>query len=149
MTLLTKPEECPYYLLSRASLSATGALRRGFAEAGVENVRPAYLGVLLALWEEDGLKVLDLSRKAGLEPSTMTGLLDRMERDQLLTRTPDLEDRRVQRISLTRLGVDAKEPIMKAVDNTLSKILAGISEEDVEYLKRLLRKMLSNTGERT
>jgi len=149
MTLLTRPEDCPYYLLSRASLSATAALRRGFAEAGVESVRPAYLGVLLALWEEDGMKVLDLSRRAGLEPSTMTGLLDRMERDQLLTRTPDPEDRRVQRIFLTRQGVDAQEPIMKTVDDTLSRILAGIGEEEVESLKRLLRKMLANTGERT
>ncbi|MEW5734458.1 MAG: MarR family transcriptional regulator [Thermodesulfobacteriota bacterium] len=149
MDIFTKPEECPYYLLSRASLTATAALRRGFSSAGVENVRPAYMGVLLALWLEDGLKVLDLSRRAGLEPSTMTGLLDRMERDGLLTRTPDPDDRRAQRICLTPDGLSARDPIMKAVDETLARIMAGLSDEEVETMKRLLRIIISNTGERT
>lgn len=149
MDIFIKPEECPYYLLSRASLSATAALRRGFAGAGVDNVRPAYMGVLLALWQEDGLKVLELSRRAGLEPSTMTGLLDRMERDGLLSRTPDPDDRRAQRICLTPEGLAAREPIMKAVDETLAKLLAGIDEQELENLKRLLRKILSNSGEKS
>lgn len=148
MDIFTRPEECPYYLLSRASLSTSAALRRGFASAGVENVRPAYIGALLALWQEDGLKVLDLSRKAGLEPSTMTGLLDRMERDGLLTRTPDPDDRRAQRICLTPAGQAAQAPIMKAMDETIAGIMAGISDEEIETMKRLLRKILSNTGER-
>ena len=74
------PEECPYYLITRVSLGATAAMKRGFIEAGIGFVRPAYLGSLMSLWREDGLKVIDLGRRAGLEPSTMTGLLDRMER---------------------------------------------------------------------
>ena len=85
----TSPIDCPYYLISRVTLVVTSALKKGFTEAGVTAVKPAYLGVLLTLWREDGLKVIDLGRKAGLEPSTMTGLLDRMERDTLLYREAD------------------------------------------------------------
>ena len=95
------PEECPYYLITRVSLGATAAMKRGFAEAGIGFVRPAYLGSLMSLWREDGLKVIDLGRRAGLEPSTMTGLLDRMERDGLVERRPDPADRRVLKIFLT------------------------------------------------
>ena len=96
--------DCPYYLISRATLVVTAALRRGMAEAGVGHVRPAYVGVLMSLWRDDGLKVGELGRRAGLEPSTMTGLLDRMERDGLLERGPDPTDRRALRILLTQKG---------------------------------------------
>jgi len=71
--------ECPYYLITRASLACTARLKEALAAAGVGNIRPAYLGVLMSLWSDDGLRAVELGRRAGLEPSTMTGLLDRME----------------------------------------------------------------------
>ena len=33
-------------------------------------VRPAYLGVLMSLWQEDGLRLAELGRRVALEPST-------------------------------------------------------------------------------
>ena len=59
-----KVTECPYYLVSRATLVVTAALKRGLAEAGMAHVRPAYLGVLMSLWQEDGVKVVELGRRA-------------------------------------------------------------------------------------
>ena len=91
------PEDCPYYLITKASLAATAALKRELDGRGLTDVKPAYLGVLMCLWQgagmdevlgklgaEDGMRITDLGRCAGLEPSTMTGLLDRMERDGLV-----------------------------------------------------------------
>jgi len=102
--------DCPYYLVSRTTLLVTAALKRELGAADVERVRPAYLGVLMSLWREDGLIVVELGRRAGLEPSSMTGLLDRMARDGLLRRSPDPADRRVHRIHLTEAGRDAERP---------------------------------------
>jgi len=93
--------DCPYYLVSRATLVITNVLRRELQAAGIEQVKPAYLGVLMSLWVDDSLKVVELGRRAGLEPSTMTGLLDRMERDGLVARTADPADRRAHRTRLT------------------------------------------------
>ena len=109
--MLKSVKECPYYLISRVSLVVTSALKKGFADAGVEKVRPAYLCVMMSLWKENGLKVIELGKKAGLEPSTMTGLLDRMERDGLVSRTMDPRDRRVIRINLTETGRQLRDPV--------------------------------------
>ncbi len=98
---------CPYYLVSRVTLVVTSALKKGLAAAGVGDVKPAYLGALFALWKEDGLKVVELGRRSGLEASTMTGLIDRMEHDGLVERRDDATDRRVQRINLTEKGREA------------------------------------------
>jgi DNA-binding MarR family transcriptional regulator len=137
-------KECPYYLISRVSLVVTAALKKEFASSGIDQVKPAYLGVLMSLWQQDGLKVVELGKKAGLEPSTMTGLLDRMERDELLARTPDTHDRRVLRIYLTKTGRQVRDRVLKAVDRVFAQVFAGISESDIAQTKHLLRQVLAN-----
>lgn len=125
------PVNCPYYLISRVTLVATSALKKGLASAGVGDVKPAYLGALLALWKEDGLKVVELGRRSGLETSTMTGLIDRMERDGLVERCDDATDRRVQRITLTTKGRQAMTPALAVVDSVLATVFEGVSQEDL------------------
>ncbi len=141
------PGECPYYLITRVSLGATAAMKRGFAEAGIGFVRPAYLGSLMSLWREDGLRVIDLGRRAGLEPSTMTGLLDRMERDGLVERRPDPADRRVLKIFLTETGARIRQTVIGIVDGTLLRVLSGVGRGEIDTLKELLRKVLVNVRE--
>jgi len=139
------PKDCPYYLISRSTLAVTAELKHEFASARLEGVRPAYLGVLLTLWREDGLSAVELARRAGLEPSTMTGMLDRMERDKLLVRRADPDDRRAQRIHLAEAGRTVREPTLRAVDRTLARVLAGIPEADLLRMKEMLRRILANT----
>lgn len=145
--MLQTLKECPYYLISRVSLVVTAALKKEFASSRVERVKPAYLCVLMTLWQDDGLKVIELSKKAGLEPSTMTGLLDRMERDELVERTPDPDDRRVLRIHLTETGRQVRDAVLKVVDRVLTGVFAGILEDDISKTKKVLRQVLANAHE--
>lgn len=139
--------DCPYYLISRANLVVSSALKRGFADAGVSRVRPAYLGVLIALWTEDGLKAVDLARRAGLETSSMTGLLDRMERDQLVRRDPDPSDRRAHRIHLTEEGRAIRDSVTNVVEEVLSTVFRGIPDDQLAGTKDILRRVLANAKE--
>lgn len=140
------PTECPYYLISRASLVITSELRLALNAAGIKQIRPSYLGALWSLWVEDGLKVVELGRRAGLEASTMTGLLDRMERDGLVARVADPEDRRALRINLTKRGKALKEPVQAVVDETLERMFSSIAEPDLNQLKETLRSVLTNSN---
>jgi DNA-binding MarR family transcriptional regulator len=142
---ITQATECAYYLITRAGLAMTALLKRNLAAAGVEVVRPAYLGVLLSLWQEDCLQVMELGRRAGLEPSTMTGLIDRMERAGLVYRAADPDDRRAQRISLTECGQAVEETTMEVVERTIDGMLEGVAEEDMAILQTSLRRLLANT----
>lgn len=142
--VLFNPTDCPYYLISRVYLLVTSALKKGFADEGVEIVKPAYLGVLLSLWREDGLKLGQLARRAGLEPSTMTGLLDRMERDGLAYRAADAKDRRSQVAFLTDTGRKIRDPVMRVVDKMLSHTFSDIPEKEFEGIKKTLKQVLVN-----
>lgn len=153
------PENCPYHLISRAALAATAMLKKELDSRGITEVKPAYLGVLMCLWQgagmdevlgklgaEDGMKITDLGRCAGLEPSTMTGLLDRMERDGLAYRANDPHDRRALKIHLTERGAEIRNQIFETVDALDGDIFAGITPGQMETTRWVLQKILSNAG---
>ena len=150
---------CPYYLITRVSLTITTALKKGFAESGIGEVKPAYLGALMCLWTNesmgetlgkfghiDGFKINELGRCAGLEPSTMTGLIDRMEKGGLVYRAADPEDRRVMKVHLTDTGWNIREKALAVVDRTIKEVFDGIPEENLEVSKDVLRNVLINSN---
>ena len=66
---------------------------------------PQYL-VLLILWEKDAQTVNDIAKRLILETNTVTPLLQRMEKEGILSRTKGAEDARQRIVSLTRKGKD-------------------------------------------
>ncbi|MBW2264546.1 MAG: MarR family transcriptional regulator, partial [Deltaproteobacteria bacterium] len=103
--------------------------------------------VLFCLWEKEGQKMIELARASGLEPSTMTGLLDRMEREGFVTRVPDPDDRRVQKIMLTDAGRKVRKTVEKMVDETLGILFEGISDGEVDSANVVLRQFIANARE--
>lgn len=140
-------QTCPYYLVSRISLVVTSVLKKRLKAAGVAHVKPAYLWALMNLWEEDGLKVVELGKRSGLETSSMTGLIDRMERDGLVERVPDPSDRRVLRIILTDEGNRIKIPVVTVVERLISELFQGASEDEVARATALLQRVLERANQ--
>ncbi len=76
----------------------------------------------------------------------MTGLLDRMEKDDLLKRHPDPHDRRASRIQLTQLGIEAEQTAGNVVSRILGDVLSNIDKQDIDTTKDVLRQILINCG---
>lgn len=138
------PRKCPYYLVSRVTLAVTQALKLDLQQQGLDQIKPAYFGVLMALWRTDDLRTAELGKLAGLEPSSMTGLLDRMERDGLVLRQTDPQDRRAQRIRLTELGRGVRDPVLATRDRVMRSVFEGIDRQALEQSKEVLRSVLCN-----
>ena len=71
---------------------------------------PQYL-VLLALWEKDAQPVNDIAKRLFLETNTVTPLLQRMEKEGLLTRKRGEKDARQMIVSLTRKGKELQKKL--------------------------------------
>lgn len=138
-------EDCPFYAITRTSLLTTSAFKRTLAAAGLSEIRPAYLAVLWCLWEEEGVHMTELARSAKLEPSTMTGLLDRMERAGLVSRRADPGDRRALTIHLSKTGRDLQETCEKLVAETLDMLFEGIGDKELEVTLETLRRVMVNS----
>lgn len=69
---------------------------------------PQYL-VLMVLWEKDNQPVNDIARRLILETNTVTPLIQRMEKQGLITRKQGDKDKRQQIVSLTLSGKEMEE----------------------------------------
>ena len=88
---------------------------------------PQYL-VLLVLWEQDKQPVCDIGKRLLLDTNTMTPLLQRMEKQGLVTRTRGKEDTRQRIVSLTQQG-KALEEKAKEIPNCLLQQLSDKMED--------------------
>ncbi|GAA2854392.1 MarR family transcriptional regulator [Streptosporangium fragile] len=78
----------------------------------------------------------------------MTGRLDRLERAGLIARTPDPDDRRALRVSLTARGVEVIDEAVAAGLGPQHEALAVLSEEKQELLAGLLKDLLGELERR-
>jgi DNA-binding MarR family transcriptional regulator len=77
-------------------------LRRPFdADAAGSGLTVPQITVLEELANEDGLSLKELSRRLSLSHSTVSGIIDRLEKRELVQRTTDAQDRRASRILLS------------------------------------------------
>ncbi|MFC1961339.1 MarR family winged helix-turn-helix transcriptional regulator, partial [Chloroflexota bacterium] len=77
--------------------------------------------VLLLLNQQDGLRLTTLSEHLIRAKSTITRIIDQLERQGLVTRSSDLEDRRAQRVLLTDAGASLMEKACIAQENMLTQ----------------------------
>ena len=134
------------FLLAKAMQRWNELLAARFAAAGFDDVRPSYGSVLLPLYEEEGLRIGELARRARLSKQTLTDLIRRLERDGLIERRPDPADARASLIFLTERS-RTFEPVAAATLRELDGLVRGrLSQERVEALKSELRELIELDG---
>lgn len=69
--------------------------------AGSQGLAPAQLGAIKKLSISDGMTTTELGSRLGINASTVTALVDRMERDGFVRRERNDRDRRVVQVWLT------------------------------------------------
>lgn len=94
------------FRLYTASRLVTQAYRPFLEPLGL--TYPQYI-VMLALWERDNQLVGDLCRRLVLDTNTLTPLLQRMEKQELVVRTRGIADGRQTLVSLTKKGLALRE----------------------------------------
>ncbi|MBT2215180.1 MarR family transcriptional regulator [Virgibacillus dakarensis] len=90
------------------------------------------------LVEEGDLTIGELSKKNGLAFSTTTDLVDRMEKNKLVERVRDVNDRRVVRIHVLKKGRSIIEEVITKRQEYLGEILQSFSLEQTSTLNELL-----------
>ena len=83
----------------------------------------------------------ELSQKMSLACSTITDLIDRMEKSGLVMRKKDLKDKRIVRIEVLPKGLDILEQVLKKRIEFLELKVRDFTLEDKVTLKRVLEKL--------
>ena len=123
--------------------------RRLRADFGVTLPR---FDVMAALYDAPGGSSMgEVSRRLMVSNGNVTGIVERLEREGLVSRRPRPEDRRSQLVRLTDAGRAAFEEMAGAHEAWVSRMLSGLSEEETGRLYDLLgkakRSVLESDGE--
>jgi DNA-binding MarR family transcriptional regulator len=130
------------FLLAKATQRWNELLAERFAAAGYADVRPSYGSVLLPLYEQDGLRMGELARRARLSKQTMTTMIRRLEGDRLVERRPDPQDARASLIFLTPRSRQF-EPVAAATLRGLDTLARRrLSAQGVAAMKEALRELV-------
>lgn len=108
-----------------------------FEEYGI-NLAQSF--ILFALLERDGLTLTEIGNRTGIENSSLTTMVDRLEREELVKRGPDPQDRRVIRLFITEAGrILAEKVLAMGVDfnRRIKESLGDAGENFVIGLARI------------
>jgi DNA-binding MarR family transcriptional regulator len=133
------------FLVHRADLALTRTLLALFGRRGVTVEQWM---VLARLAEGDGLTQRELARRNGQDPTTLTRILQRMERSGLVERRDDREDARAFRVLLTPKGRRLQAELAPLALSGVPALAAGMSPGDVRELRRLLILLFENVAQR-
>jgi len=98
-------------------------------------ITPPQFVALQWLFEDGDMTIGELSNKMYLAFSTTTDLVDRMEKNELVQRVKDPNDRRVVRIHLLDEGKRLIDEVIKKRQMYLQEVLGNYSLDEVEHLK--------------
>ena len=117
---------------------------RLLSEYGIDQFNGAQGRILFVLWDDDNKPITELSAKTGLAKTTLTGMLDRLEKTGYVRRVYDPEDRRKINIALTDAARGLKDSY-NAVSTRMSRIFyEGFTQREIIDFEKTLEKVLNN-----
>jgi len=125
-----------FFLINKARHNLNQRMDRRMSQA--IDVPIAQVTALLALEVRDGCRQKELGHFLGLNKSGTTGLVSRMEENQLIKRASDLNDARAIRIYIDVKGKTALQkakPIVKAANSELQQ---DFSDDEMATVYRFL-----------
>jgi DNA-binding MarR family transcriptional regulator len=100
--------------------------------------------VLNALWEHEGMTQSELAERLNRSPSTITKMVQRMEKAGFVARCDDPEDERVSRVHLTDAGREVRAEVVKVWQTFARAAFADFTEEEVAQFHALLQRVHHN-----
>lgn len=109
------------------------AISRMYNEEGSKHGLTATVGyVLLNIDEKEGTPATKIGPLLGMEPTSMSRMLNSMEKDQLISREKDMIDKRSVKIKLTEKGKEKRQIAKKVVRKFNTVVKNEIEEEKLK-----------------
>ncbi|MBO4706780.1 MAG: MarR family transcriptional regulator [Spirochaetaceae bacterium] len=103
--------------------------------------------IIFALWGKDGVPIKTLCEKTSLDKSTLTGIIDRLERDGYIERKQSETDKRSTLILLTGKEQEFANHVQKVSDQINEIFYKGFDDEEITQFESMLERILANCKE--
>ena len=111
---------------------------------GIEAFNGAQGRILYVLWQEDGVPIKTIAERCGLAITSLTTMLERMEKSGLIIRQQDSRDKRKTLIFLTDKAKALKEDYDAVSDRMSAIFYQGFTEEEIRNFEEHLERIRLN-----
>lgn len=132
------------FLISKIKQIQGRVFEKMLAEYGISEFNGAQGRILFVLWERDDIPISELSEKTGLAKTTLTGMLDRLEKSGHTVRALDPADRRAVRIRLTKNARKLRRKYEKVSAEMNGIFYEGFTENEILDFEKKLGRILEN-----
>jgi len=139
-------DQMPGHLARRFQQIAV-AVFHGQVDALGFDLTPVQYAALLTIFQNPGVDQVTLAGMIAYDRTTITGVVDRLERKRLVTRVVSDTDRRARLLRITDEGEDILHRIQPGVEAAQAALLSGLSPGEAEQLMALLRKAVMGAND--
>ena len=132
---MTSLEESTGFLVVRTARTMKKALDAKLSEYGLTT---SQLTVLNALAKEDGLSLSVVGKRVYLDKPDITGLADRLEKDNFVERRRTSTDRRVIQLFLTDKGSNLLQELDEIATKVDQQLVSVLAPEELTEFRNLL-----------
>lgn len=136
-----EPDESPGFVVRKTNIAVGNSLRRRLSKYGL-TLGQYY--IMRALWINEGQSQRALSEAVGTTEPTTASVLRMLEKNGLIRRARNQQDRRTINIFLTENGLEMKRELLLMAMGVNEIATRGLSQHDIEEIKRLMRAMSAN-----
>ena len=130
-------------LVGKISTAINRTFLRAFANEGIE-ITTEQWSVLACLWQKDKVTQQALCSLTLKDKPSMTRLIDKLEKRNLVTRVSDHNDRRINLIHLTNAGNELQQKATDLVQKIVVKTLNNITDNELDISRIVLKKIMTN-----
>jgi DNA-binding MarR family transcriptional regulator len=138
-----KRDNSPGYIIHRLDSLLKLSLQRAFQSEGFDFTAEQW-GVLLRLYESEGIHQSDLGARAGKDRHNITRILNRLEKNGYVQRVSDRHDMRRINVFLTKKSRDLEDKLTSIVIDLLEMVFAGLSKREVREMRRIHDHIIAN-----
>ncbi len=131
------------YLINRTAMRLKRELHYAFKSNGYKTT-PEQWAILNRLWEQEGRSQVELADLTFKDKPNVTRMLNVLEREKLVFREPDENDRRAYKVYLTEEGRQLKEKLTPLAIKVLERGQGDLNVEDIEHLRSVLNIIYHN-----
>lgn len=127
-----------FVVLTRALDAVKKSIERDIRTYGMN---PTEFAVLELIYNKGEQTVQKIGEKVLIASSSITYVVDKLEKKELLLRTPSPEDRRITLVSITEDGRRMMDEIFPSHSRSVQRILGGLDSEEKSLIIGQLKKL--------
>jgi DNA-binding MarR family transcriptional regulator len=139
-----KEQRVAGYLIAKIHQRSGRIFAKKLKFHNIHDINPAQGRILFALWQKDGLSIIELAKETGLSKSTLTSMLDRLEISGHIKRVHSTEDRRKILVFITEENKRLQSNYVQVSQEMTEIFYVNFTTKERDRFEEYLLRILNN-----